>query len=92
MITDDEYRFKIKFQGFDTEIRTNLLFKEFVLIVTDEIAQHYGFLTADELLASDDHLDAILMMREERANYLGGIYSDYKLMCKSLTMVENNLG
>lgn len=87
-VENDEYRYKIKFQGFNTEVIVNPSSNEFILIITDEIAGYYGYKNADELLGSDEHLDAIIMMERERESYLGGIYSDYKLICKSLDMVK----
>lgn len=89
---NNEYTYKIKFQGFDTECRINLQAKEYTLIITDEMAQHYGYQTAEDLLGSDEHLDAINLLKGERESYMGGAYLDsaFKVVCKSWRNPDNS--
>lgn len=73
-IENNEYRFKHKFSGFNTEIRVDILSNEATILITDEIAEFFGYKSADELLGSDTHLDALNMIKSDR-----GVFPDFKL-------------
>lgn len=76
-IENDEERLKIKFDGFDTEIRINMLSHEETFIITDEIAKHFGCESADELLNSDGYLDYLNKIKKET-----GAFPRIKFRCK----------
>lgn len=61
-------RFKHDFSGVMTELRFDTITNEWTLLITDEIAQSFGYSDIDQLIESDFFLDAIIRAEKNRTN------------------------
>ena len=65
LIEGSVFRFKFDFSGVMTELRFDTITNEWTLLVTDEIAQSFGYLDLNQFLESDLFLDALIRAKSE---------------------------
>ena len=61
-------RYEHDFSGVMTELRYDMMTNEWTLIITDEIAQSFGYQDIDQLFESDFFLDALIKQKMNRTD------------------------
>ena len=62
------FRYEHDFSGVMTELRYDMMTNEWTLLITDEIAQSFGYSDIDQLFESDFFLDALIEQKKNRTN------------------------
>ncbi len=86
-IENDEQIYEVKYFGFTTEFRLKKLSNEATILITDEIAESFGYKSAAEMLGSDMHLDLLSKVKNEC-----GVYPNLKLRYKNPSIGNSNSG